>query len=488
MEKKKWLWKRKSSEKSLGKIESSISYTSHSERYSDKQYTSRESTNDYDNTKSAESVKILTEKLSAALVNVSSKEELVKQHAKVAEEAIAGWEKSENEVGSLKNALKECVRQLSQKQDEHEKKISDAIIDKTKELELTNSELKKENSFLKQELKSKCADLETLSTESVKKIAKLEAECKKLQSFTDSRSELSCSGSWGPSLSPELDQFKTEKPVSKNLVDIDLMDDFLEMERIASLSETKTDCIMNNLSTTEIDLLKRKVIELENKSEKIEAEKVEVEIALDESRCCLEEAERKIVEVENKLDELQREMNANSDKMRGEIEKERKLSGELTVRCRELEYELKMKVEGSVIQQKCISPNGEVKLKQEELVVAADKLAECQKTIASLGKQLKSLATLEDFLIDTSTVPRFSKGPSNDMFCNLVPQSLSNYLENGKCEEPQPHSSLHPLSDIRVVTTASKSRSGFGKLFSRIKSTRKLDNPDLITNGKFNCF
>ena len=35
-------------------------------------------------------IKSLTEKLSAALVNVSAKEDLVKQHAKVAEEAIAG--------------------------------------------------------------------------------------------------------------------------------------------------------------------------------------------------------------------------------------------------------------------------------------------------------------------------------------------------------------------------------------------------------------
>lgn len=39
---------------------------------------------------SKESLRCLTEKLSAALVNVSAKEDLVKQHAKVAEEAIAG--------------------------------------------------------------------------------------------------------------------------------------------------------------------------------------------------------------------------------------------------------------------------------------------------------------------------------------------------------------------------------------------------------------
>lgn len=38
----------------------------------------------------SDNVRALTEKLSAALVNVSAKEDLVKQHAKVAEEAIAG--------------------------------------------------------------------------------------------------------------------------------------------------------------------------------------------------------------------------------------------------------------------------------------------------------------------------------------------------------------------------------------------------------------
>lgn len=35
-------------------------------------------------------VKRLTEKLSAALLNISAKEELVKQHARVAEEAVSG--------------------------------------------------------------------------------------------------------------------------------------------------------------------------------------------------------------------------------------------------------------------------------------------------------------------------------------------------------------------------------------------------------------
>ena len=37
-----------------------------------------------------ESVKTLTDKLSAALLDISTKEDLVKQHAKVAEEAVSG--------------------------------------------------------------------------------------------------------------------------------------------------------------------------------------------------------------------------------------------------------------------------------------------------------------------------------------------------------------------------------------------------------------
>jgi len=37
-----------------------------------------------------ETVKSLTEKLSAALLNISAKEDLVKQHSKVAEEAVSG--------------------------------------------------------------------------------------------------------------------------------------------------------------------------------------------------------------------------------------------------------------------------------------------------------------------------------------------------------------------------------------------------------------
>ncbi|KAK1387276.1 hypothetical protein POM88_015454 [Heracleum sosnowskyi] len=180
------------------------------------------------------------------------KEDLVKQHAKVAEEAIAGWEKAENEVSILKQqleaavqqnlglevrvnhldgALKECVRQLRQAKEEQEQRIHDALTEKSNEwetarykleselLELQNQvqevedkdpvcidtgvqlkleSLEKENAALKLKLVYLSEELEIrtierdLSTqaaemaskqhlESIKKVAKLEAECRRLQ-------------------------------------------------------------------------------------------------------------------------------------------------------------------------------------------------------------------------------------------------------------------------------------------------------------------
>ncbi|KAK4391068.1 Filament-like plant protein [Sesamum angolense] len=216
-------------------------------------------------------------------------------------------------------------------------------------------------------------------------------------------------------------------------------------------------------------------------------------------------------ETETKLDELQKEltavtkakellesqligmeveartMSANVDALKGEIEKERNLSAELTVKCQELENELTRTVQETETQQ-TMNSTGDVKLKQEDLAVAADKLAECQKTIASLGRQLKSLATLEDFLIDTSNIPGFSRGspllsgsggeiwkstPNNtlsDSDMSRTSTDKSSHLKNGNSEESSPPSSLSTLSSANHIAAA-KSRNGFGKFFSRILET-----------------
>ncbi|KAI3989080.1 hypothetical protein MKX01_033116 [Papaver californicum] len=99
-----------------------------------------------------EEVNTLNEKLSLAESGMTTKENLVKQHAKVAEEAVSGWEKAETEAANLKTqlesvtlskltaenrashldgALKECMRQIRNLKDEHDKKLHEVILNKT---------------------------------------------------------------------------------------------------------------------------------------------------------------------------------------------------------------------------------------------------------------------------------------------------------------------------------------------------------------------
>lgn len=136
---------------------------------------------------------------------------------------------------------------------------------------------------------------------------------------------------------------------------------------------------------------------------------------------------------------------------------------------------------------------------QEDLVVAADKLAECQQTIASLGRQLKSLATLEDFLIDTSNLPGFSgnkhlvpvssaemKSHSNDVLMfkgesdpSRTPGNSSSLSTNGnERESPASLSSSSSSSSAPSTNnvTSAKSRNGFVRLFSRSKSGIQLES------------
>ncbi|KAF3631591.1 Filament-like plant protein [Capsicum annuum] len=655
MEKRKWLWKRKSSDKSPGETESSGSLSSYSERFSDEQdalkefpdhdkqspeVTSQAATVDDE---SMESLKCLTEKLSAALFNVSAKEDLVKQHAKVAEEAIAGWEKAENEVAVLKQqldaavqqnltlevrvshldgALKECVRQLRQARDEHEKRIQDAMAEKNEwesektalekqllklqtqmeagkaetpistdpDILVTLKRLERENTALKIELRS-CSEVLEIRTierdlstqaaetaskqqlESIKKVTKLEAECRKLQvmsrksspfndqrssavlsfyvdSVTDSQSdsgeqlnivdndglkmskletrecEPSCSNSWALALIAELDQFKNEKAMPKTLaacsIEIDMMDDFLEMEQLAALSETanKTPSVtsdavphdspnVENPLAAEHHSISQRVIELEQKLEKIEAEKAELESALSESQDALKVSAVQLKETQTRLEELQKElrvvneskellefqiygmqveartMTVNIDSLKTEVEREKSLSSEMEAKCRELENELKKRAQEVELHQTSGS-NGELKIKQEDLAVAADKLAECQKTIASLGKQLQSLATLEDFLLDTVNLPGGGSvvakaggelwklhvnetfTPKRDSDPSKVEEENEYHSMNADDEEsPASLSSLSTSSATQANTA--KSKNGLGNFFLGVR-------------------
>ncbi|PWZ31699.1 Filament-like plant protein [Zea mays] len=397
-----------------------------------------------------ETLESLNNKLSDALLTIRAKEDLVKEHAKVTEEAVAGWEQAEAEATTLKGlleascqknaslqdqvchldeALKECVRQLRLAREEQEDKIRE-IVSKTlvpqsenpelqkhigelrKRLEVTRLEasssmllqhdlqerlqaierenlglkakgqaIERENLDLKAKLLVQSNDLkivmlerdlsnqaaETASKqhlEGVKKIARVEAECRRLQhlmrkatlinnsrsaqnsccmeSLTDSQSDhgehmvavdndLQNSDSWALALIAELDQFKNGKDGSRNIVnnpvEIDIMDDFLEMERLAALPEsdgtssnfemeTDSDKAIARSSSLKIksEELQNKVANLQEKFEAIASEKRELEMALmemqlesanDSKLSALEDVER--LDSERKALELQLE-------------------------------------------------------------------------------------------------------------------------------------------------------------------------------------
>lgn len=139
-------------------------------------------------------------------------------------------------------------------------------------------------------------------------------------------------------------------------------------------------------------------------------------------------------------------------------------------------------------------------LSQEDLAVAAGKLAECQKTIASLGNQLKSLATLEDFLIDTANLPEFSApasiiprtgeqwrlhsnqtfSPKRDSNSSKMGNECSVLSLKQNQENPSPPSSSSSSSSTSAMVlsahvSSEKNRNGFAKFFSRTKSGIRLE-------------
>ncbi|XP_010530290.1 PREDICTED: filament-like plant protein 6 isoform X2 [Tarenaya hassleriana] len=131
-----------------------------------------------------EEIKDLNEKLSAANTEITAKEALVKQHSKVAEDAVSGWEKAEAEALALKStlesvtlskltaedraahldgALKECMRQIRNLKEDHEQKLQDVISTKTKQMEKLRLDFEKRISDFEQELLRSASDNDALS-------------------------------------------------------------------------------------------------------------------------------------------------------------------------------------------------------------------------------------------------------------------------------------------------------------------------------------
>ncbi|XP_071722727.1 filament-like plant protein 6 [Rutidosis leptorrhynchoides] len=131
---------------------------------------------------SKDEVKCLKEKLVSAELEINNKDILIKQHAKVAEDAVSGWEKADEEALALKwqlesvtllkltaedktshldGALKECMRQIRNLKEESEIKLQEATMAKTKleakveEVELKFRQVAGENGLLLKSLEER---------------------------------------------------------------------------------------------------------------------------------------------------------------------------------------------------------------------------------------------------------------------------------------------------------------------------------------------
>ncbi|KAG8367082.1 hypothetical protein BUALT_Bualt16G0035700 [Buddleja alternifolia] len=233
---------------------------------------------------------ILNAKLYSALSECNAKDTIAKKQVKIAEEAISGWEKAETEaiyykleldkvlqqkaaseerLRHLDAALKECMQQLHFVQEEqdlnkYKTRIEadfNALVLRLESTEKENASLKYNVRVLEKELDIRNEEREfNLRTSYVaekqylEKIVKLEKECQKLRLFGQNDAdlvkmkneveipgnELVDMGSDGKSSCAEsrasifLLDFKNEKQLEN--LEMNLMDDFAEMEKLAVVS------------------------------------------------------------------------------------------------------------------------------------------------------------------------------------------------------------------------------------------------------------
>eukprot|EP00250_Pteridium_aquilinum_P023033 c2608_g1_i1 orf=123-3737(+) len=214
MDKRSWPWRKKPSERPASLTNESLeSSTFHSSRHFEFQDVTTTLPDHGRMTAGGtaqwqddeEQIKVLNDKLSAALLDAASKEVLAKQHAKLAEEAVSGWETVEAEAAALKQqlestiqqklatedrvshldgALKECMRQLRSVREEQEENIHNAIVKKTRDWDRKRSELEAKFADLEQNFLEKDAENRAMSRslqERARSISELSAACSEAQ-------------------------------------------------------------------------------------------------------------------------------------------------------------------------------------------------------------------------------------------------------------------------------------------------------------------
>ncbi|KAL1567820.1 filament-like plant protein 7 [Salvia divinorum] len=173
MDQKSWLWKKKSTEKTLVADKAGNSLGKNEEEATEVQKLTNEKTC------LEKDIQILNERLSSTHSDCIAKDNIVKKQVKIAEEAILGWEKAETEAIGIKQeldrvlqqkasseervhhldaALKECMHQLRFVREEQERRVHGALTKSSEDFEKIQIALREQ------------------IVEASKKLAKLDAE------------------------------------------------------------------------------------------------------------------------------------------------------------------------------------------------------------------------------------------------------------------------------------------------------------------------
>jgi chromosome segregation ATPase len=463
----------------------------------------------------------------------------------------------EDQVSQLDKALKECVRQLRLAWEEQEEKIHDIIARKSQVLESGNSELKKrlevtrleassmllhhdlkeklqiiekenkdlttklqeidkENMDLKAKLLVQSKDMKILllerdlnnqaaettskqHLESVKKIARVEAGCRRLQHLTRRTSlandlrpaqnhvcmqsltdidngegmvvavnELRNSDSWASALIAEVDELKNGNDSSKtavnNPVEIDIMDDFLEMERLAALpdsdrtsSSSETDSgkavPRNNSSKGETEELQYQVTDLQEQIEAIATER-ELEMALMEVRNQLDISSDALVAAKNRLVNMQMQLDlANKSKL-AVLEDVERLDSER--KALELHLESKsVEAEELLMVITSLEENSGQKELKSQLELMSTQATELRLTVASLEERVQAERALSVQQKENAEAAWTAKKEMEAQLCSANTETAKlcdtiKALENGIEKEKALHEDLTTQLQLQI--------------------------------------
>ncbi|XP_078437859.1 uncharacterized protein LOC144708421 [Wolffia australiana] len=338
------------------------------------------------------SLRALNERLASAVDESNAKDELLEEHSRVAEEALEGWEKAEAEAAFLRQRLV--------------KMAADGV-----SLEKENSSLRYEVAVLEEELQVRGEEKEKQSLAMAKRVSEMEAELQRVRGILRRRHPLKSTMTMTMTMTnqayvsaleeekrvlsealekkmreldmawslcsrtasklsraeTELGNWRREKPAG----DLGLMNDFLEMEKSVSLESSLSFSAQAQPETRpEMEAAVRKLVDLVNVAKEKGNGDGELLLSL---RC-------EPGELVDALQDLGQACNRF-------LEQGSDLESFILALASSMEW-----VNGH-----CSVTNTKTKAVPErtqewEISTASEKLAECQETILSLGKQLRALA------------------------------------------------------------------------------------------------